>query len=81
MGDIGLNFCWGVRVGGRATASPRSVDISKSLSGIMSPVEASAALGASASPSSRGGGGGGSDVALCLTSAGCAGWRKDRRQS
>jgi hypothetical protein len=71
MGVANLDFGWGVSVGGRATASPRSVDMSKSLSGIMRPAEASAALGATASSPSRRGGGGGSG-ALCVTSAGCA---------
>jgi hypothetical protein len=72
---MGNDFCGrGVSsAGGRAIASPRSVDISKSLSGATRPVEASEALGASASsPSSGCGGGGGSGVALCVASAGCA---------
>ncbi len=70
MEDVDLDFGGGVSVGGRATASPRSVDISRSLSGTTRPVEASEVLGASA-PSSSSGGGGGSGVALCVASAGC----------
>ena len=69
IGVVNLDFGWGVGMGGRATASPRSVDISKSLSGTMRPVETGAALGVSASsPSMRGGGGG--SGALCMASAG-----------
>jgi hypothetical protein len=76
MGVANLDFCWGVSVGGgRAIASPRSVDMSKSLSGTMRPVGASAALGASASSLSRRGGGGGSG-ALRVASVGCASKRK-----
>jgi hypothetical protein len=75
MGDVDLDFGGrGVSsAGGRAIASPRSVDKSKSLSGTRRPVEASEVLGASVSSlSSGGGGGGGSGVALCVASAGFA---------
>jgi hypothetical protein len=76
MGVVNLDFGWGVSAGGRAIASPRSVDMSKSLSGTMRPVGASAALGASASSLSRRGGGGGGSGALRVASVGCASKKK-----
>ena len=83
MGEVNLDFCWRVRSNGageRAIASPRSVDISRSLSGTTRPVEASEVLGASASFRPSWGGGGGNSVALCVASAGCAS-EKDRHES
>ena len=83
MGDVNLDFCgrvWSNGAGERAIASPRSVDISRSLSGTTRPVEASEVLGASASFRPSRGGGDGSSVALCVASAGCAS-EKDRHVS
>ena len=60
MGDVGRGASGVV---GRPIASPRSVDISKSLSGTMRSVVASATLGSSASCPFRRGGGGGIGIA------------------
>ena len=64
MGDVDLDFDPGVGVGGRATASPRSTDISKPSSNTARLVNSTGRVGISVSSPSSGGGGGGSSVRL-----------------